>query len=104
MAYNGWSNYETWNVALWIDNDQGTSELKDEWLKDCWDGELESSAYKLSERLKGFVEETNPLSGTATMFSDLLSSTLSEVNYQEIAENWYSDFERPDDEETTGTE
>jgi hypothetical protein len=24
MAYNGWSNYETWNVALWLDNEQGT--------------------------------------------------------------------------------
>jgi len=20
-SYNGWSNYETWNVALWLDND-----------------------------------------------------------------------------------
>ena len=24
MAYNGWSNYETWNVALWLDNDEGS--------------------------------------------------------------------------------
>jgi hypothetical protein len=22
--YNGWKNYETWNVALYLDNDEGT--------------------------------------------------------------------------------
>ena len=22
MSYNGWTNYETWNVALWMDNDE----------------------------------------------------------------------------------
>ena len=23
QEYNGWTNYETWNVALWIQNDEG---------------------------------------------------------------------------------
>jgi hypothetical protein len=22
--YNGWSNYETWNIALWAGNDEGS--------------------------------------------------------------------------------
>ncbi len=30
MSYNGWKNYETWNVALWIGNDEGLYNLAKE--------------------------------------------------------------------------
>ena len=27
QTYNGWANYETWNVALWLGNDEGMYNL-----------------------------------------------------------------------------
>jgi hypothetical protein len=30
ISYNGWSNYETWQVALWIQNDEGLYNIANE--------------------------------------------------------------------------
>ena len=35
ISYNGWNNYETWNVALWINNEEGLYLL----AQDCGDYE-----------------------------------------------------------------
>ena len=32
-TYNGWTNYETWNVALWINNEEGLYEF----ARECGD-------------------------------------------------------------------
>jgi hypothetical protein len=35
MTYNGWSNYDTWNVMLWLNNDYGLYTRKEEFLAKC---------------------------------------------------------------------
>ncbi len=90
MAHEGWSNYETWCVALWLDNDRATYEetraaarshyrlMKSE---KCTKME---AGISLAEWLKGTVEDARPDLG-ATLFSDLLTAALSEVDWLEIA-------------------
>ena len=35
MAYNGWKNYETWNVALWLGNDEGLYRTAKDFADQC---------------------------------------------------------------------
>lgn len=81
--YNGYTNYETWAVSLWIDNNQGLYNDVQELARENVDSE-----YDLANAIKDFIEEFNPLAENADMFSDLMQSALQNVNWQEIAENW----------------
>ena len=114
--YNGWTNYETWNVALWIGNEQGTHERSRELAQEAWDESGGPSAYAkftgkeiftrdqnatylLEKRIKEWVEEEIIPDLGATMASDLLGAALSKVDWREIAENWLSDVDRTEEAE-----
>jgi hypothetical protein len=34
MSYEGWKNYSTWNVSLWLHNEKGLTNMMLEFLKD----------------------------------------------------------------------
>ena len=100
MSYNGYTNYETWNVALWIDNEEGLYNERVERVQAAFDdvdeediAEKSSQArYNLADTLKEWVESMQPDLG-GTMWGDLLSAALSEVDWSELADNWLSEVD-----------
>ncbi len=79
--YNGWTNYETWCVHLWLTNDQAASERVTMLARSC--DEIEAA-----DRLKESIEmDLEDISLPASMFTDLLNAALSEVNWAEIAKS-----------------
>ncbi len=107
--YNGWTNYETWAVKLWIDNEQSSYRSWQSIAQDIWDDSIADRSYKgqtreqaftydLAKRLKDEHEENAPTS-EANVYSDLMNAALSEVNWYEIAEHYLEDIDRTEDEE-----
>lgn len=94
--YNGWSNYETWNVALWLGNDEALDANKRYIIAEA------ESRYDASQALKDFV--TDPENGMvpdlpASMGADLLGAALSEVNWLEIVDAEWDDLHEEGDED-----
>ena len=106
--YNGWTNYETWSVALIMDNDEGLYNLRREQAAELyeyaepewkWQSKEDKARYDLAEWLKDFVEEYNPFTNEqagiirvqtplADLYSQLLGGAISSVNWDEIARHW----------------
>ena len=86
--YNGWYNYETWCVALWMGNDQGSYDYFREMA------EQYDEVYGFADFLKEHHEESiEELEIPSCFASDLLSAAMSEVNWCEIAEHLIEEME-----------
>lgn len=87
-TYNGWKNYETWNVALWLGNDEGSYLMVRHMARDARKDEYPAGA--LATMIEAEVKDSAPDLG-ASMFADLLGAALSEVDWYEIAQNVLSE-------------
>jgi hypothetical protein len=93
QEYNGWKNYQTWVTALWIDNDYGTYQYRCELVEQVKAEHEDESEREncLASVLKDWIEQQNPLAANADLFTDLLNSALSEIDWHEIAENFLAE-------------
>lgn len=95
-TYNGWTNYETWCMHLWLSNDEGSynhwrSRAQDlapdeDTDKDDLDAQSEAD-HALADELKDAMErdlEANVSNGT--VWADMAMAALAEVDWREIAE------------------
>ena len=91
--YNGYTNYETWSVSLWIDNEQGSQEYWQEVTVLCMEenetepkykGGLSDALVALAVCLESEIKDNAP--EVDGMYGDLLTSALDTVDWRDIAE------------------
>jgi len=117
-TYNGWTNYETWCVYLWLSNDQGTDSMCEELAQDTVDNlpahepgdvgvsEKEYAHIQTGEQIESYVSDLRDdlfhspqkSQGQYGVFLDLVNAALSEVNWMEIGAAYEETVVYPDPE------
>ena len=91
QGYNGWTNYETWAVNLWLTNDEGS---QDEVIRLTQEAVINGEvhpAHNLADSLRCWVEDEAPDMG-ASLYADLLGAAMSSVNWDELAAHYLEDY------------
>ena len=92
-SYCGWSNYDTWNFKLWLDNEQNTQEMVLNAVKYAYktfDKNYEA-IYHIQKFLEQYAIENAPELQNG-FYSDILSASIRSVNYHQIADAYFFDY------------
>lgn len=80
-GYNGWANRETWLVQMWL---AATPSSYEEWAEVSRAGD---SPRERAEALERWVHAELAAADSVSLWRDLLDSSLSHVDWLEIAES-----------------
>jgi hypothetical protein len=88
MSYNGWTNYETWNVGLWYGDVFA-------------DMASNASPQKLrGDDLESFVVEMEmDKIPDSSLAADIMNASLRRVNWDELADHYNEDSDFVDEDE-----
>ena len=96
--YNGWYNWETWCVNLWMDNTQQSHEawraIARESIEAEESGHEGTNWFHFEDQLKQYLDmihEDMDNSTACGLAHDLLGGAISECNTREIAMHWVAD-------------
>jgi len=89
--YNGWYNYETWLLALNVNNDHGLYDARREMVKEGTEKNM--SVQEIADILKDWLEELSHIDehGIYKLSDSWTYRDWSEINWDEIAEAWIAD-------------
>jgi len=86
-TYNGWSNYPTWCVNVWLANERPLYEE----TRYRVDAMMDEGRVAVADAIKGFVvDELVPDLG-ASVAANLLGFALASVDWFELADAWLED-------------
>jgi hypothetical protein len=82
QTYNGWCNRETWLVSLWLNNDPASEDVLRRVGKQSGDA-CDKSEW-LERQLQNALDDH---SAEASLWTDLLRTSLGRVNWLEVVES-----------------
>ena len=106
--YNGWTNYETWNFKLWLDNDQDVYNYIIDEIKKIKAIGYDAETYEVSNFLRSYIDDNMPnlnvsskgqsvhgsMSDKNGFYQDILNTALKDINTYEIAESYLEDIKQ----------
>jgi hypothetical protein len=93
QEYNGWTNWETWNFKLWLDNSEDSYKAIIYLAEEV--EESEEGPFTLSKELESLANDLceESVRFESGFFADVCNSAIRKVNFYEIAEAYLEELE-----------